>query len=445
MEETRESGVTFGEICKVIKKRIWIVLIVTFTLAFIAFLAARYIYNPRKETYSVSFILTYPSSEDRKYPDGSPFYYQDMISAEKLTAAKNADKAFSDIDVEKLSAEDKIGIQAETRENGGALQYTGRYTVTVSSKYFSDREQAADFLTVLVDLTRTEVVDAAEKMNYRLDDSAFNDADFSGKLELLSRQKDSLINEYNRWIELYSDNYSVAGKTLVNHRAEAEAIFGSAVRNSLYTELEINGYVPLSLVTERRALLTAEKERNNTQIEELKELLKLNTAAGSLESGNLTVFDFSEKLSSLTTRNVEIDVQLANMTEENIKNFEKKLSEVYATMQAAADKVHEVGIALCNQETRAYLETSQAIEEGGLSSVLAAIVGAVLGFVLSCLVVYFTEIPKSRRLGAVSEEESGEAPEPAPFGGPAEETAEAEETSEETSGERAEENADEDQ
>ena len=57
-EETRESGVTFGEICKVIKKRIWIVVIVTFTVALVAFLAARFLYNPRKETYSVNFVLT---------------------------------------------------------------------------------------------------------------------------------------------------------------------------------------------------------------------------------------------------------------------------------------------------------------------------------------------------------------------------------------------------
>ncbi len=437
MEETRESGVTFGEICKVIWKRIWIVLIVTFTVAFIAFLAARYIYNPRKETYSVSFVLTYPSSEERKYPDGSPFYYQDMISTEKLTEAKNADKAFSNIDVEELSAKDKISIQAETREQNGVLQYTGRYTVTVSSNYFSGREQAADFLTALVRLTQEEVLSVVSEMNYRLDDSAFNDADFSGKLDLLSRQKDSLVGEFNRWISLYSDNYSVAGKTLVNHRAETEAIFGSAVRNSLYTELDINGYVPLELVEERRALLTAEKERNNKQIEEL----------GGIESGNLTVLNFSEKLSSLITRNVEIDVQLANMTEENIKAFEKKLSEVYATMQAAADKVREVGVALCNQETRAYLETSQAIEEGGLSSVLAAAVGAVLGFVLSCLMVYFTEVSKSRKTLAVSGEE-GESPEPEqePFEESAEEPAEAEENSEKNAEENAEEeNADEDQ
>ncbi len=397
MEETRENGVTFGEICKAIWKRIWIVAIVTFTFALVGFLCARFLYNPGKETYSVSFILSYPNSEEHKYPDGSPFYYQDVISAEKLEAAKASDASFASVDVEEMLEKDKIAIEAETREQNNALDYTGRYTVTVNASYFSGRKQATQFLAALVGLSQTEVVDVAAEMNYRLDDSAFGDADFNGKLDLLARQKDSLIGEYNHWISLYSDNYSVGGKTLVNHRAEAEAIFGSAVRNALYTELETNGYVPLSLVEERRALLNAEKERNNKQIEELKELLKLNTSSGSVESGNLTVFDFSERLSSLTTRNVEIDTQLANMTKENIENFEKKLNEVYSTLQEAADKVHEVGLALCKQETRAYLETSQAIEEGGLSSVLAAVVGAVVGFVLSCLIVYFVEIPRSRR------------------------------------------------
>ncbi len=399
MDDTKENGVTFAEICKVIWKRIWIVAIVTLTLAVVAFLGAKFLYNPGKSTYSVTFILNYPNSDAKKYPDGSPFFFQDIVSEERLAAAKEADKSFAKIDIEKLLEEDGISIEEETRERNGDIVPTGKYIITAESGYFSDKKQGTQFLSALVGLAQREVVEIAEEMNYRLDESAFNDADYSGKLDLLLRQKDSLISEYDYWISLYNSNYAVDGKSLVNHRAEVETIFGAALRDSLSTELSTNGYVPLELVENRRELLTAEKERNDTQIEELKNLLKLSGTGSSLEGGNLTVFDFSERLSALTTRNVEIEIQLEKLTEANIRKFESRLNEVYTTLQEAADKVHEVGVALCGQETRAYLDTTQAQEEGGISSILAAVLGALVGFLLASLIVYLVEIPKSRRSG----------------------------------------------
>lgn len=396
MEETRESGVTFREICRMIWKRVWIVAIVTVTVALFAFLGVKFLYNPANSTYSVSFKLSYPNSDKIKYPDGTPFYYQEIVSRERLSAAKESDESFAGIDIEKLLQKDGISISAEIQEQAAASVYTGRYTISARTGYFSGKEQGTRFLSALARLSVSAVIDVATEMNYRLDDSAFREADFNGKLDLLVGEKEGIIAEYNDWIALYNGSYSVGGKTLVNHRTEVESIFGTALKNALEAELEANGYVPLELMESRRELLMAEKERNEREIETLKGLLTLGVKASS--DSDSTAFNFSQKISELVARNVQIDTQLANMTEENVKAFEAKLNEVYATLQAAADKVREVGIALCTQESRVYFDTVQAVETGGISSALAGVAGAVVGFLLSGFVVCAAEMSKRRRV-----------------------------------------------
>ena len=401
MEENRGTGVTFGEICKAIKKRLWIVLIVTVAIAALAVLAAQFLYNPSGSTYSLTFTLFYPGKGTGKFPDGSPFHYRDIISLDMLTATKESDGRFEKIDVDKLLEKDGVTISESVSADGTP---TGEYTLSVEAGYFSGRTAATDFLRALARRPLIEAVEKAGQVSYTLDESAFRNADYESRIELLTRQKEDILAQYDEWIALYRGNYAVAGKTLSNHRAAADVIFGEVVRTALLGELETNGYVLPDLIASQRAALEAEKQENQAMIEELKRALGEIPSTISLAAeiavqptGGSQPLDLSETLAALLVRNVQIDSQLKALTEENVGAFERQLDEIYEKLQDAAAKLQAVSNALYEQETSVYFSTSQAAREGGISLVLAAVGGLVIGFFLACIAVCLRELPRAEK------------------------------------------------
>ena len=99
-----ERGITFGDIAKMIKKRVWWVVAVTLIVTIVATCLTAFVFNKGKDDYSLSFRLEYPNSENMMYPNGDAFNYETIIYADNLLAAKNSDKKFSSIDTEKLAS-----------------------------------------------------------------------------------------------------------------------------------------------------------------------------------------------------------------------------------------------------------------------------------------------------------------------------------------------------
>ena len=71
MEE--ESGITFGEILHLIKKRVWWILGISVIVAVIAALAVGLVFNRGKNDYTLTFIFDFPGVENGEYPDGTQF------------------------------------------------------------------------------------------------------------------------------------------------------------------------------------------------------------------------------------------------------------------------------------------------------------------------------------------------------------------------------------
>ena len=86
MEE--ESGITFGEICHLVKKRIWWILGISVIVALVASLLFGFVINRGKNDYSVTFMVEFPGVSDRQYPDGTTFNHASMVYAAQLEAAK---------------------------------------------------------------------------------------------------------------------------------------------------------------------------------------------------------------------------------------------------------------------------------------------------------------------------------------------------------------------
>ena len=81
MEET--EGISFLEICRIIYKKIWIVVAVTIALGVIC-AGAFWIKNKADAKYEFSFGLDFPGYEEGTYPDASAFNYKDIISEESV-------------------------------------------------------------------------------------------------------------------------------------------------------------------------------------------------------------------------------------------------------------------------------------------------------------------------------------------------------------------------
>lgn len=79
MDNETENGLTLGEICRIVFKRIWYVLGASALVTIVAVLLIALVMNPRKVTYRRDFQVIYPLSEAQKYPNGAPFLYHDIL------------------------------------------------------------------------------------------------------------------------------------------------------------------------------------------------------------------------------------------------------------------------------------------------------------------------------------------------------------------------------
>lgn len=199
MEE--EGGITFGEICHLIGKRIWWTLGISVIVALVASLVFAFVINRGKNDYSLTFMVEFPGVEEREYPDGTTFNFASMVYAGQLEAAKASDEAFASIDVDAMSSNGHIVIKAETVESAsGATELTGVYTITVSSAYFKNSAQASDFLRAVLSQTIATVnakmagIDfSAGLAGYTLYNSytAYGD-----RLAALIKQQETLLERY---------------------------------------------------------------------------------------------------------------------------------------------------------------------------------------------------------------------------------------------------------
>ena len=72
MDNETENGLTLGEICRIVFKRIWYVLGASALVTIVAVLLIALVMNPRKVTYRRDFQVIYPLSEAQKYRTERP-------------------------------------------------------------------------------------------------------------------------------------------------------------------------------------------------------------------------------------------------------------------------------------------------------------------------------------------------------------------------------------
>lgn len=414
--EERE-GLSFREIFRIIKKRVWAVLGAAAAGALIVVLVLAFAFNPAARSYSMQFTLVFPTRGEALYPDGSPFFYQDYASVDFLTAAKNADESLSRIDVSTLSGEDDITVtEAARTDNTPAGQYT--YTIHAKSSYFSSARQAETFIRALANVPVLRMKAAAAEVSFCLEEEVFKAAPFEERLLLLEDVKETLLAQYDAWIESYSETYRVtlAGQApgrLKDFRASVIALYGESVQRELENELDFGGYYSGNLAA-YTAQLRLEYAQNEAEIVRLKEALsstrsyaRANVAAETqlpdivVTLPEDTKYDLSERLAELITRNNRIDhwinvsgtVQNPTLTEENVANYALRLKAEYDKLAVAAETLTKVTTAIYNGMSVRFAEQT-VTTEGGISLAIGGIGGLVLGFAIAAVVVCSIELSK---------------------------------------------------
>ncbi len=395
MQTEHEEGVTIGEVCRMIGRHLWKVLLASVALAAVLALLVAFVVNPFKQEYSMGFYLTYPGSETMKYPDGSSFSYRDIISEEALSAVQASDERFGSVDVGKMVREDGISVTAEFVAVNENYVQTGNYTVTVQSKYFSSRDTAQAFIRSLAEAAMENVVERAASIAYVIDESVFTDVSYEDKIALMQEQRENIFDAYDEWIDEYRAGYMVGEKSLSAYRAEAAVACGQGALDDLRRELELNAYVPLEEREERIFELQRETVLNEEKIAALKEI-------GSSSSEGAA----SEMIAELVVRNVQIENEISNLTEENITAFDAKLHEQYAALQTAANNLKSVTVQLYRQETSVHFTTNRAVVSGDIGIAVVAVAGFIIGFLIAGAVACGVEYKRSLRAQKAASSES---------------------------------------
>lgn len=359
MENDLEAGLSLADFWSAIKKRIWLVLGTAAACAIAAVLIFMFVLNPRMERYQMAFTLSYIGSENRKYPDGAPFYTQDFISLEHLARAKASDAGFAQIDLETILEKDDIEIEYRADQ--------GRYVLSIKRSYFENSKQATEFLRAVAEVPAMIVKEKGSFDWQTIDEKVYESASFEDKLSLLSAQRDSLLGIYDGWIEALHENYMVGGKTLNVYRTETAVIFGDALREEMTLELKKYGYKSLEELPGRLVELQAEKNLNESKLENLtallEHMLERQETATSAES-------VSEMIAELIVRNLEIDSEIEWLNEENTSAFGVRIDAEYNKLAAAGETLSGIAKELYQHETRMFFYTSSAETEGGMSLIL---------------------------------------------------------------------------
>lgn len=413
----QESGMTLGEIFKVIFKKKWLLLAITLGVAIVGTLFINFVISKNQIEYKSEFTLSYPGIGNAAYPDGTPFSYGDIVSIENLAAVKDSNKDFADVDISSMAEKNDISVKESTRTVNNEEVATGKYTLTVKSKYFPDAGTAKNFVTALVSYPVEYAKSAAEKFDYTANLRSYLSSNAYGtQLDYLVAQINMLTSGYDSLIGQYGGMFEADGKQLNAYRSEITQYFNNNKINTLYTELDDKGYVKdtdyLYTVNQEIRALEIEQEYNKTKIENLKtELTALVEIYGNSSSAVVTYESFNSRIAALTERNVDIDREL-EILDNYIKNnsegtsvdsaernaFEAKLDKYYKALTDFTTTYTSVNKSVYHSVSRVtFTDASVITSEGGISLIITVIGTLLGGFVVGCIVNLIIDMPKYLR------------------------------------------------
>ena len=439
----KEGGVSLREIFSIIGKKIWYVLGGTLLVTIVAVLIFMFAINPFTLSNSMSFQISYPKFSSGKYPDGSMFDYQDIVSKRVINAVKNNPEyegAFSAIDTQKVIKNDGLSITAKNSGDG--------YVYTISlKKYCFKGIDAKDFIEALTETYQSEVMvndKIIQGLDFQLDVAIFEQATFKDQVVLLSEQKSTIVNQYNGWISEYSAGRIVNGKPLSSYRAESITMFADNIKTSIENTLTFNGYeyfnkhvtgdevkarveqlqnelkLDLAILAELKKYYTESAPASQTEHNEprSKHFRAADSFAGGTEEGGGTTggdivimpgdSDLSQKMAYYSERAAILQQQIMRLTNLEFAdettdissiNFDKTAGEIKAfgekyldkqlqDMNAKAATLKSIIRMIYTTDTAIIFQSQKLDTDGSASLLLVGIGTFIVAFLVFAVIAY---------------------------------------------------------
>lgn len=319
--EEEESGIKWGAVFAVIKKRLIFIIAIAVVAALVAGLLTGFVFNAGKDTYTLSFDLKSPSGEG-SLPDGTAFSVQNLVYSGNLQKVKDSNEMFAGLDIGILSSGD-ITITDNNRAVEGEEERPAadaRYTITAKESCFDSYEQADEFMHAVAESFVTLTQEALNGRNYSAWEQSYTLApDYDERINVLRSQYNYVLSVYDGLIatRAYAD-FEVDGYTVEQHRAQAAGDISTRL-TALGNEQNISAYVlgdSNNAVLYEAKELERQKQVNTAKIEALKEEIAnlLGIYGDRISASQLDTFEsFHADIASLTQRNVEIDDQLERL------------------------------------------------------------------------------------------------------------------------------------
>ena len=410
MNEEREEGITFGEIVRLVRRRLWAVLAAAALVTACAVLLTVLVLNPRSVRYGFTFALSSPAAPAQQYADGAPFYYRDVVSEAALAAVLAGDERFAGTDPAQMIENDDVTIASD---GGADTMYLGTYTVRVKAGAFPDASAAAAFLRGVAENAARMIRESAENLDYSVQSSAYYAAPLEDRISVLAQLRETLLENYNAWIARYSGAYSVSvngtRKTLGNYRAEASAPFSAGLQENLSKTCREGGYGQIVLASDasdetvakavslQRAALKEEYERNRKVIEGFQGIQRAeggSSAGSGVEQYIVRNGVISSQIGNFTASGE--DDGSGTLTAGSVKAFSDTLDAQYRALASAAETLKQVTAVIYAENTWASYPARSIVSEGGINPVLAGAAAFVLSFVAAAIVVCTVDYPAHR-------------------------------------------------
>ncbi len=424
MEETK---ITFGDIAKMLKKRIWWVVAVVLIVTIVASCLMAFVVNKGKQEYSLTFGYEYPNSEDNVYPNGEKFNVESIVYVGNLLAVKQSNAKFSKVDVESLTGNISIAPEQKVvgEGNNKKTEPTGNYVIKAKSNCFSDVKQAKEFLMALVDYAMKEVKENLNKIDYSMNFASYDYATtYEEKLSALDSQYKGLVKYYDDIIEKGKNANFIYNKQTISQLKEELKGSIASMLSYLRNDLNVNKYITsenkVEEVLAKNKAFEKEKENNENIIKSLKtEMNEIIDKLGSVSTTQISesLAPFTERISALTERNATIDNELKTSYTSLGYTFDGTKwvapSEIsippHAEFSANLEKTKEALIVkteTCQNAISRFYEENTKVEyptgnvvvvNNGRSVVLVAVISIVLSLIVVSLIICMVDYPKYKK------------------------------------------------
>ena len=434
--EEEKQGISIGDIFK----KIWhakITLGVTFVAVMVVgVLGIEYLYSKPSEKYTAGLTYNFEGAAEGKYPNGTTFNYQSIISLDNLATIKDSNDSYKDVDINGLVQDNAISIalvpQEVTSETGeSTVTKLNTFTFEASCSYFPNDTIAKSFISDLLNSQYTFAIGLYDAIDYDANLVLANSATtYESQITYLNAQAQYILTSYDELKELFGayayiknpSESATTPDTISSKITDLTRYFNSVNINALSAEATEKLYLKGS----------ADNEDNIVQevYNSLKSLLetynynqllvdKLTKQFNELYQNNNIIIsspnDLQTKIEQLVTSNVSIKSQITSLAPKIGYTFTDYNSETNTPAQiektgeptyvfpdeSYTNKVKEFSLKISEytnelKEATKYISSTYSNttfdypniiqKTGGFSIVLNLAVSFVVAVILACIV-----------------------------------------------------------